>query len=79
MKVFGYSISINVLILLGILYLIMVVNALSASCNREGLLFDAPPKKHFQDKYDAAKKKGIPAQMSHILDLAKGYGYTLNK
>jgi len=57
----------------------MVVNALSASCNREGLLFDAPPKKHFQDKYDAAKKKGIPAQMSHILDLAKGYGYTLNK
>jgi len=37
MKVFGYSISINVLILLGILYLIMVVNALSGSCNREGM------------------------------------------
>jgi len=37
MKIFGYSISINVLILIGILYLIMVVNALSSSCNREGL------------------------------------------
>jgi hypothetical protein len=36
-KLFGYSISINVLILIGILYLIMVVNALSASCNMEGL------------------------------------------
>jgi hypothetical protein len=36
MKVFGYSISLNVLILMGILYLIMVVNALSGSCNREG-------------------------------------------
>ncbi len=38
MKVFGYSISLNVLILIGILYLIMVVNALSGSCNREGLI-----------------------------------------
>ena len=37
MKLFGYSISLNVLILIGILYLIMVVNALSSSCNREGL------------------------------------------
>ena len=37
MKLFGYSISLNVLILIGILYLIMVVNALSGSCNREGL------------------------------------------
>ena len=37
MKVFGYSISLNVLILIGILYLIMVVNALSGTCNREGL------------------------------------------
>jgi len=83
MKVFGYSISINVLILLGILYLIMVVNALSASCNREGLLVNPPPKpppkKHFQDKYDAAKIKGHRAQMSHILDDAKEFGYTLNK
>jgi hypothetical protein len=37
MKLFGYSISLNVLILIGILYLIMVVNALSGSCNREGM------------------------------------------
>ena len=37
MKLFGYSISLNVLILIGIFYLIMVVNALSGSCNREGL------------------------------------------
>jgi hypothetical protein len=36
MKVFGYSISLNVLILIGVLYLIMVVNALSGSCNKEG-------------------------------------------
>jgi hypothetical protein len=36
MKLFGYSISLNVLILIGVLYLIMVVNALSGSCNREG-------------------------------------------
>ena len=34
---FGYSISLNVLILIGILYLIMVVNALSGTCNREGM------------------------------------------
>lgn len=36
MKLFGYSISINVITLIGILYLIMVVNAISASCNMEG-------------------------------------------
>jgi hypothetical protein len=36
-KLFGYSISLNVIILIGILYLIMVVNALSGSCNREGM------------------------------------------
>ena len=36
-KLFGYSISLNVIILIGILYLIMVVNALSGSCNREGI------------------------------------------
>ena len=35
-KLFGYSISLHVLILIGIFYLIMVVNALSSSCNREG-------------------------------------------
>ena len=35
-KLFGYSISLTVLILIGILYLIMIVNALSSSCNREG-------------------------------------------
>ena len=39
MKLFGYSISINVLILIGVLYLIMTVNAVSGSCNREGMNF----------------------------------------
>lgn len=37
MKFLGYSISLNVIILIGIFYLIMVVNAISGSCNREGL------------------------------------------
>ena len=37
MKLFGYSISLNIVILIGIFYLIMVVNALSSSCNREGM------------------------------------------
>lgn len=35
-KVLGYSISLKVIILICIFYLIMVVNALSGSCNREG-------------------------------------------
>jgi len=44
-KLFGYSISLNVLILIGILYLIMLVNALSGACNREGMdqVTQAPP------------------------------------
>ena len=37
MKLFGYSISLNVVILICIFYLIMVVNALSGSCIREGM------------------------------------------
>jgi hypothetical protein len=37
MKLFGYSISLNVVILLSIFYVILVVNALSGSCIREGL------------------------------------------
>ena len=37
MKLFGYSISLNILILIGILYLIMTINAVSSSCNREGM------------------------------------------
>ena len=32
-KLFGYSISLNVIILIAILYLIMVVNAITCSCN----------------------------------------------
>ena len=36
MKLLGYSIDLNIIILIGILYLIMVVNALSGSCKREG-------------------------------------------
>ena len=37
MKLLGYSIDLNILILIGILYLIMVVNAISGSCKREGM------------------------------------------
>ena len=37
MKFLGYSIDLNIIILIGILYLIMVVNAISGSCKREGL------------------------------------------
>lgn len=36
MKLLGYSIDLNIIILIGILYLIMVVNAISGSCKREG-------------------------------------------
>ena len=36
MKLLGYSIDLNIIILIGILYLIMVINALSGSCKREG-------------------------------------------
>ena len=49
-KLFGYSISLNVLILIGILYLIMVVNALSASCNMEGLKGPAGKAKRKKNK-----------------------------
>ena len=42
---FGYSISLNVLILIGILYLIMIVNALSSSCNMEGMKLNKGTKK----------------------------------
>ena len=44
-KLFGYSISLNVLILIGILYLIMIVNALSSSCNMEGMKLNKGTKK----------------------------------
>lgn len=37
MKFLGYSIDLNIIILIGILYLIMVVNAISGSCKMEGL------------------------------------------
>ena len=47
-----YSISLNVLILIGILYLIMVVNALGGSCNIEGY-----KGKSVKDKSDNAKGK----------------------
>ena len=36
-KIFGYSISLNVLILMGILYLIIVLHAISGSCDMEGM------------------------------------------
>jgi hypothetical protein len=36
-KLFGYSISLKVLMLMGILYLIIVLHAISAACNMEGM------------------------------------------
>jgi hypothetical protein len=62
MKLFGYSVSLNVLILIGILYLIMIVNALSSSCNKEGLKTvikeSKTPAESAQatEKYNTAKK-----------------------
>jgi hypothetical protein len=60
MKVFGYSISLNVLILMGVLYLIMVVNALSGSCNREG--FGNKVSKAAQQAAQKAAQKALAAQ-----------------
>jgi hypothetical protein len=37
-KLFGYSISLNLIILIAILYLIMTVNAITCACN-EGFKF----------------------------------------
>ena len=36
-KLFGYSISLNVLVFMGILYLIIVLHAVSGACNMEGM------------------------------------------
>ena len=65
LKVFGYSISLNILILIGTLYLIMVVNALSASCNREGNA--AHDQKAKQETYNALKK--INSDLSGLIKL----------
>ena len=65
LKVFGYSISLNILILIGTLYLIMVVNALSASCNREGNA--KSDKKVKQATYNALKK--INSDLSGLIKL----------
>ena len=51
-KLFGYSISLNVLILIGILYLIMIVNALSSSCNMEGMKLNKGTKKSVEAEAD---------------------------
>lgn len=37
-SVFGFSISVEVLILIGIIYLILVVNTLTSCCNIPGML-----------------------------------------
>ena len=57
-KLFGYSISLNVIILIGILYLIMVVNALSGSCNREGM--EVPDNREIQNKILMLEQKIAP-------------------
>jgi len=59
MKLFGYSISLNVLILIGVLYLIMTVNAVSSSCNREGMDFPPPPPFKERKETYADKMQGI--------------------
>ena len=61
MKLFGYSISLNVIILIGILYLIMVVNALSSSCNREGLT----------NTSEANTSEVLPPAKDKLVDLMK--------
>jgi hypothetical protein len=72
MKLFGYSISLNVLILIGILYLIMVVNALSGSCNREGLtnteIYIEDFVKSIEFTIDQAELKGNPLSTQEIQD-----------
>ena len=52
LKLFGYSISLNVIILIGVLYLIMVVNALSGSCNREGYKTNSEREKERREEED---------------------------
>jgi hypothetical protein len=68
-KLFGYSISLNVLILIGILYLIMVVNALSASCNMEGL--KGPAGKAMRKREEEVKQRKIVAMQQQMLEKKK--------
>ena len=65
MKLFGYSISLNVLILIGILYLIMIVNALSCSCNMEGFKSSA------ERKRDKKEKKQDEADVSMVTNTSQ--------
>jgi len=44
LKLFGYTMDRNIVILFGILFLIMVVSALNWSSNREGLVGSISPK-----------------------------------
>ena len=67
-KLFGYSISLNVLILIGVLYLIMVVNALSGSCNTEGLKGPAGKAKREREKRERDK---LTRQRAAMLAKAK--------
>ena len=77
MKLFGYSISLNVLILIGVLYLIMVVNALSASCNTEGLTLNTTPltadtvSKELNNLMSAVKKAKKPLSAQDKEDITK--------
>ena len=68
-KLFGYSISLNVIILIGILYLIMVVNALSASCNMEGLKGPAGKAKRQKNREDEEQEAAevFKTQIDQIL------------
>jgi hypothetical protein len=77
MKLFGYSISLNVLILIGILYLIMIVNALSAACNREGLVLNTKPitadqvSNELNNLISAVKKAKKPLSTQDQQDITK--------
>ena len=77
MKLFGYSISLNIVILIGILYLIMIVNALSSSCNREG--YDRRmTQQQNQGAYNSALRANNQAGMDEAIAYAKKKKYKLN-
>ena len=64
-KLLGYSISLNIIILIGIFYLIIVVNALSGSCKREGFTkAELMLKKQLDQKSSTVAQSKGPITMS---------------
>ena len=60
-NLFGYSISLNVIILIAILYLIMTVNAITCACN-EGFKFGR--KKTYKGYRRSKRKDELPSRNS---------------